>query len=234
MHAGRVDEAVALAQKIHAAIIHQNTAQLRRVDTRPCMKDTWAKVRQLTGVHKNYSCYSATKFIVQDLKDHFAAMLSDEHYQKTSPKITAASRSCDISQLEVFRMLDRLQPTTTGPDLIPSWFLRLDAPVFSAPLAQLFNQSSPPTVVWYYASGRALSLLLSPKLCILPNLQTSDPFPSPLFYHGPLRDTLSERTSTPLCNNLIQTCHFQTSLLLDLLALPQLRSYHSCTPSAPG
>jgi len=142
MRAGRVDEAAALAKQIRAAIIRQNTAQLRRVDTRHCIKDAWAKVRQLTGAHKNRSCYStATKFTAQDLNDHFAAISSDEHYQKTFPKITADSRSCDISELEVFRMLDRMQPTTTGPDLIPSWFLRLGAPVFSAPLAQLFNQS---------------------------------------------------------------------------------------------
>jgi len=136
-------EAAALAKQSRAAIIRQNSAQLRRVDTKHCIKDAWAKVRQLTGAHKNRSCYSSTKFTARDLNNHFAAISSDEHYQKTFPKIrpTAASRSCDISELEVFRMLDRLQPTTTGPDLIPSWFLRLGAPAFSAPLAQLFNQS---------------------------------------------------------------------------------------------
>jgi len=38
-------------------------------------------------------------------------------------------------------MLDKLRPTATGLDLLPAWFLRLGAPVFCAPLAQLFNQS---------------------------------------------------------------------------------------------
>ena len=38
-------------------------------------------------------------------------------------------------------MLDTLKTTATGLDLIPSWFLKLGAPVFAAPVAQLFNQS---------------------------------------------------------------------------------------------
>ena len=37
--------------------------------------------------------------------------------------------------------MDKLRPTATGLDLIPAWFLRLVAPVFAAPISQLFNQS---------------------------------------------------------------------------------------------
>jgi len=40
----------------------------------------------------------------------------------------------------VFRMLDTARPTATGLDSIPAWFLRVGAPIFSAPLARLFNQ----------------------------------------------------------------------------------------------
>jgi len=38
-------------------------------------------------------------------------------------------------------MLDRLRPTATGLDGIPAWFVRLGAPIFATPIAQLFNQS---------------------------------------------------------------------------------------------
>jgi len=41
---------------------------------------------------------------------------------------------------EVFLMLDKLRPTAAGLDGMPAWFLRLGAPVFAAPIAQLFNQ----------------------------------------------------------------------------------------------
>ena len=43
--------------------------------------------------------------------------------------------------MDTFRILDTLRPTATGLDAIPAWFLRIGAPVFAAPLAQLFNQS---------------------------------------------------------------------------------------------
>jgi len=150
---------------------------------------------------------------------------------RQSERVNTQSRSCDISELEVFRMLDRLQPTTTGPELIPSWFLRLGASVFSAPLAQLFNQSIHSGVV----PRQWKSAFITPLPKIAHPAEPSDfrPSPSPLFYRGPLRDTLSERTSTRLCNNPLQTCNFQTSLLLDPPALPQQRSYHSCSPSTP-
>jgi len=46
-------------------------------------------------------------------------------------------RRSGISELEVFRMLDGLKATAAGLDDIPAWFLRLGAPVFAAPIAQL-------------------------------------------------------------------------------------------------
>ena len=38
-------------------------------------------------------------------------------------------------------MLDQLRPTSTGLDCLPAWFLKLGAPVFSKPIASLFNLS---------------------------------------------------------------------------------------------
>jgi len=46
-----------------------------------------------------------------------------------------------VTEVDVFNMLDRLKPTATGLDALPSWFLKVSAPVLSAPLAALFNQS---------------------------------------------------------------------------------------------
>jgi hypothetical protein len=44
-------------------------------------------------------------------------------------------------------MLDRLKLTATGLYGIRAWFLRLGAPLFAAPLAELFNQSLASSVV---------------------------------------------------------------------------------------
>jgi hypothetical protein len=52
-----------------------------------------------------------------------------------------------MTEWQVFRMLDTLKPTATGLDGIPAWFLRLGAPLFAAPLAELFNQSLASSVV---------------------------------------------------------------------------------------
>ena len=41
----------------------------------------------------------------------------------------------------MFNTLDRLRPTAMEPDAIPARFLRVGAPVFAAPLAELLNQA---------------------------------------------------------------------------------------------
>lgn len=41
----------------------------------------------------------------------------------------------------MFLALDKIKPTSAGPDLLPSWFLKLGAPFFAAPVSHLFNLS---------------------------------------------------------------------------------------------
>ena len=55
--------------------------------------------------------------------------------------MTASDNLPFITEMQIFRMLDTLLPSATGLDMIPAWFLRLGAPIFTAPLAQLFQQS---------------------------------------------------------------------------------------------
>jgi len=57
----------------------------------------------------------------------------------TAQKVTAADDNCQVTEFEVFRLLDRLKLTATGLDDIPAWFLRLGATLFAAPLAVLFS-----------------------------------------------------------------------------------------------
>ena len=47
----------------------------------------------------------------------------------------------------MFKLLDHLQPTATGLDLVPAGFLRLTASVIAAPIAELYNQSIARVVV---------------------------------------------------------------------------------------
>ena len=64
-------------------------------------------------------------------------LLTQAHCQLTaSPPATEY-----ITKWQVFKALERRRRTATGLDALPSWFLKLGAPVFSKPLAQLFNLS---------------------------------------------------------------------------------------------
>ena len=91
------------------------------------------------------------------------AISVDREYRPSAAKQTVAERKCYITEFEVFRMLDGLKATAMGLDGIPSWFLRLGAPVFAAPLALLYNQSITAGVVpsqWKAAVIKVLGISL--------------------------------------------------------------------------
>ena len=69
----------------------------------------------------------------QTLNDHHAAISTDSQYRQPPQKLTAADDNCQVTEFEVFRLLDRLKITATGLDDRPSWFLPLGAPLFAAP-----------------------------------------------------------------------------------------------------
>ena len=141
MRAGRTDEAGALARRVRTIITRQSTSWLRRVNTRQNARDAWQKVRECLGRNARQSETRADGVTATALNEHYAAISVDRDYRAPVVKQTAPAQSCYITELEVFRMLDQLRATAMGLDGIPSWFLRLGAPVFAASLAQLFNQS---------------------------------------------------------------------------------------------
>jgi len=98
-------------------------------------------VRELTKGSGKNSFQHDTNITAQTLNDHYTTVLSDHHYQAPRTKSSASQSITHVTDYQVFRMLDSLRPTATGLDLLPAWFLRLGAPVFCAPLAQLFIQS---------------------------------------------------------------------------------------------
>jgi len=61
-----------------------------------------------------------------------------------------------------FQYFNTLPPTATGLDHLPAWFIRLGAPVFSKPLAHLFNKSLSTSTV--HSSGNTLLYSRSPRL----------------------------------------------------------------------
>jgi len=141
MLADRIKEASALASRIGQTIKCRCSAQLSRLDANTDAKDTWQQVRQLT--RRSQSCSIVPDNITaQSLNDHYASVSTDESHIPSSLKHTCSSPpTTDISEIEVFRILDHLHHTSTGLDNIPAWFLRLGAALFSRPLAYLFSRS---------------------------------------------------------------------------------------------
>ena len=89
MHAGRIEEAGALARRIRSVITRRNTAWLRKANTRKCAKDAWSKVREITGGGRRHDeSHDVDGITAQVLNDHYAAVSTDHNYQATSRKVT--------------------------------------------------------------------------------------------------------------------------------------------------
>ena len=93
-------------------------------------------------------------------------------FPQTRPpsKLTATHRDEDfVSEWQLFSILDTLPPTASGLDYLPAWFIRLGAPVFSKPLAHLFNKSMSTSTVplqWKYAFIQPALKIASPLVHI--------------------------------------------------------------------
>jgi len=114
--------------------------RLCRIDGRVDSRSMWAAVRELTGRRQVDS--SPNGITATSLNVHYAAISTDDSYIPPSLKQTATVPHYElILDWEIFRILDTLRPTATGLDQIPGWFLKIAAPVFCKPLANLLSLS---------------------------------------------------------------------------------------------
>ena len=166
---GRTEEAAALAKRVRLAVTQLNSLQLRDCDTRKSTKLTWTKVLHIPRGRDSNSNYAVVGISALTLNDHYAAISTNHSYTEPTAKSTAAhNSSCLISELDVFRKLDSLEPTATGLYAIPAWFLRVGAPAFAAPLATLLNQSMSAGVVpkqWNVAAITPVPKTTKPAQC---------------------------------------------------------------------
>ena len=98
-----------------------------------------------------------TAVTADSLNKHYASISTDAEYKAPLSKSTANAQSLSelITVWRVFDMLEALRPTATGLDGLPFWYLKVGAPFFAAPLADMFNLSLSSSVVpkqWKAAS----------------------------------------------------------------------------------
>jgi hypothetical protein len=143
----------------------------------------------------------------------------------TAPSIKATAKNSSvathITNLRLFKVLDKLRPTAKGLDNIPVWFLQIIAPLFTALLADLMNLSLFSSVLpqkWKLASN--IPILKYPLYMFC---RTKDPFPShpssPESRNTLLSLTVFIHDSVP---------HYLASLFR-ISCLPIHRLYH-CSP----
>ena len=178
MHQGKIDEANALASKIGSLITKHNSRSLVHMKHGEEAADLWSMVKKVTS--KRTSPTIPSDITAHSLNNHNAAISTDPAYEPTLPKASANPLSpVNISEYQVFQYLDHLKHTATGLDSIPSWFLRLSAPVLAAPLAFIINLSlSTSSVPTQWKSSFILPI---PKVSNLQLTQTIDQSPSLLF-----------------------------------------------------
>jgi len=110
-------------------------------------------------------------------------------------------------------MLDKLRSTATGLDGLPAWFLRVGAPVFSRPIAMLFNPSIASSTVpqqWKQASIRPIPKVSAPK------------------QHVDFRPI----SVTPIITRIMERTVVQTYLYPAFLSPPSSLSFSSGSPAA--
>lgn len=76
------------------------------------------------------------------LNTHYAAISTDTTY--TAPNLRLSVQqdtSQTFTEFKTFQILDHLKSTATGMDGLPSWFLRLSAPITAAPISEILNLS---------------------------------------------------------------------------------------------
>ena len=139
MRSGHTEKANALAIRIGSEIVSFNSGRLKREATDFNPKDLWSAVRDITGKRRTtptFTCCDAA-----GLNAHYCNVSTDPAYKDPDLKHTCLPQSSWPSDFAVFGALNNLRPSAAGPDLLPSWFLKLGAPLFAAPVAHLFNLS---------------------------------------------------------------------------------------------
>ena len=169
MRAGRTDEGSALASRSGPSYSHETVLTCDE-PARRTSNTRGKKVHEITGRHNHTS--GAPPGVTADLlNQHYASVSTDKSYHASSRATSLQA----ISDFQVFCVLDRLHHTTTGLDRIPAWFLRLGAPLFSDPLAELFNLSFATAVAPTQSKGASITQFA--KSHTLLNSPPTDPSP---------------------------------------------------------
>jgi hypothetical protein len=139
MHAGKLERAEACTDQVSRLIAKANCSRLAYLNGKKASKTMWSEVRKSLNTQKHSSAVPSPTADV--LNDHYARVSTDPNYIISEGKSTCSQQIIYFTEQSTFWMLDHLQSSSAGPDGVPSWFLRLAAPIIASPLAWLLNLS---------------------------------------------------------------------------------------------
>ena len=134
---GRID--AANAEKVSKLIIRRNSEAFSK--KQQGSRELWEQVNKISGKNRTSQEVGPSSINAENLNAHYASMSTDNSYETTVTKRPEPRYFQTFSEYEVFNQLDNLGATASGLDSLPQWFLRIAAPVFSSPIAFLFNLS---------------------------------------------------------------------------------------------
>ena len=152
MRKGKTEEAGAMATKIGNLIAKQNSKALLKLKSGDT-KSLWSQVNKI--ICKNVPSrgdQNNSALTAKELNDHYAIISTDEHYCAPRLKeVLKPNEVMEVSEYKVFRILDTLKNTSSGPDEIPFWFFRLACSVVPTqwkraiitPIGKITNPSKP-------------------------------------------------------------------------------------------
>jgi len=110
---------------------------IRKIVAVLCGRDC-QRVREVTGRQRQSTAVSINPNV---LNAHYSNISTDSGYSLPALKHTCHTMPHWITESDVFYALDHLKRTSTGPDNIPYWFLKLASPFLTEPLIFLFKKS---------------------------------------------------------------------------------------------
>lgn len=141
MRKGKTDHASAIAKKIGSIIARFNSSRLNTISSGSA--SMWKEVKRLTGSSQTNSY--PPEICANSLNAHYQNISYNAGNCQLIPKQTVLPHVSEldfvISEQSVFNMLDKLKCTAAGTDELPFWFLKLAAPIISAPLTHIINCS---------------------------------------------------------------------------------------------
>ena len=170
MKQNRIERANVISNRIRQLITEHNSIRFKNLNCRSDSADLWKNIREINGTNKNSQLSVKGPFTAEQLNLHFSNISNDNNYTVSSCKSTVLCNNahCIFDEMTVFSSLDNLKSTSSGPDGLPSWFLRLAAPCIAKPITFLFNMSLFSGIVpsqWKSSVITTIPKIPQPKIC---------------------------------------------------------------------